>query len=467
MDVDFRVFGLTGFLSLLWVPTTSAGTPPEFATCERSLYAAAAAEVCGTVEVELDHFKPGLGSLTAPVRIVRSPNEAARSRPPVIWLSGGPGLGNMAAAPISPLIDQFDVIQVGYRGVDFGPDLKCENVTRAITGSDRLMVDGVAALHTAIADCVGQLTSAGFAKDQFTVAQTVHDMDAVLEALGVASVHLSGGSFGTRIALIYQEAFPERVGRAVLMGANPPGGTVWMPAAIDRVLGRVADVCSRPEACIVSADEMRAALRLSDAEISAASGAEAQPFDMTRARITAFLMAYDKAALPTLAKGFLDAGRGDAAGLRALAGMHDFALPGAGIHWGHFVLMAATSDKVDGLDYRTALAPTADAPFGSPLAHMFWSAMQDIDFGSIPRAYRTLTPGAFETLFISGALDLSGPYEHVQDAILPVRPNATHWIVSDAGHSNLYTRTVMIEAANYLLGEPVQQPSPAAALVLR
>ena len=464
VTTSWTIFWQTLFCCLAITPSAVHAREVVLKQCESQLYSSSAAERCGEVDVALDHLGDNSRKLAAPVRMVLSGNPDASTRPPIIWLNGGPGMGNMDSAASSVLSKDFDIVHIGYRGVDFGPDLSCDNIAHAITSSKRLLIDGVTSLQAAIEQCIDAMEADGYSANSITLAQTVHDIDGVLEALNIEQAHFVGGSFGTRIALIYQEVFPERVAKSVLLGANPPGRTIWMPAALDKVLGRIADICTSSTRCSGSSEAMSMALRISD---RAVQSGYPLPFDMARARVTAFLLAYDNTVLPMIVDAFEDANKGDATGLHTLAMAHDFALPRAGIVWGHFVLMAATADLDETVDYRVALAQSDGAPFGSPMAQLFWPAIQGLDLPLITPAYRRLKENDIEILLISGALDVSAPYEQVRDEIIPYRQNATHWIIEDAGHYNLYTSDIMREVGHFLTGDIAQQPTVPVPLVLR
>ena len=66
------------------------------------------------------------------------------------------------------------------------------------------------------------------------VAEVLADVDDARVALGC--IDLLSESYGTRLALLYAQAHPERVARSVLLGVNPPGRFVWDPAIVDAQL---------------------------------------------------------------------------------------------------------------------------------------------------------------------------------------------------------------------------------------
>ncbi len=433
----------------------AAADEPGLVPCPDRISARTLNELCGTVRVPRDHFAGDQASFELGIRWLESPNAEAASRPPVIYLNGGPGLSNLAAAPPEAITSEFNILLVGYRGIDGGPETSCPNVPAAITGTRRILEDGIARLEQAISTCIEGIESRSFPPRLLTVSQTIHDIAFVQASLRIDHAHILAGSFGTRLGLIYQDAFPDLVGRAVLIGANPPGHTIWRPDATDRVWQRVSVLCSRDNWCRGTPDEIYSALRY-----RVPQGGFADRFmDTERARVMSFLLAYDAEMMPVVADIFLSASRGDLSGLYLLALAHDLGLESTGIHWGHFVLIAAQSDFQADRDYCADLAPSRSFPYGSPLAQLFWCAMPGDQIHLDCGRFRNLAHSTLPTLLISGELDVSAPFEQIQSHILPKRSSSWHWIVESAGHYNLYGSELMSAAAEFLISGEVRQPA--------
>ncbi len=438
--------------------------PSDFGACTERLTEASRNEYCGFIDLPADHFHRTHGQFVIPFRWIESPNPHADNLPPVMWFNGGPGVSNLVRPPMAGVLSEFNVLLIGFRGIDGGPDLTCPQIEHAITGARRILQDGVPAVADAIDDCLDELSLKGYRTEYFSIAQTIHDADFVRAALGIDRVHIIAGSFGTRLGLIYQENFPKSVARSVFIGANPPGRTIWTPKAVDAVWQRVASKCLARDACDADPAEMLAALRYRVETNARFFGFE---FDDERARVASFLLAYDAELMPYIADAFLDAYRGNQAGLFMLSVAHDFAIKSSGLSWGHFVLMAASSDYQAIQDYDTLLSPSESAPFGSPLAALFWPAIPNERISLIDEKYRKLTVRLHDTLLISGELDISAPFEQIENSILPYRPNAVHWIVPDSGHYNLYLSDIMAAASEFLMDGNAVQPANPKQLSLK
>jgi hypothetical protein len=55
-------------------------------------------------------------------------------REPIFWFAGGPGSKNMGFSHLEGLIDNHDIVLVGYRGVDGSSVLDCPEVNQAAKG---------------------------------------------------------------------------------------------------------------------------------------------------------------------------------------------------------------------------------------------------------------------------------------------------------------------------------------------
>ena len=79
----------------------------------------------------------------------------------------------------------------------------------------------------------------------------MEDLDEIRAALGYARLNLWGGSYGTRAALVYMRAHPDRVRSAVLDGVAPWSLRFPLYTARDgeRALLRLLDDCARGARC--------------------------------------------------------------------------------------------------------------------------------------------------------------------------------------------------------------------------
>jgi pimeloyl-ACP methyl ester carboxylesterase len=204
---------------------------------------------CGTLQVPEDHDRPGGRTLGLRVAVIRA-EASGKARDPIFFLAGGPG---QAASEIYPAVaDAFtragrnrDVVLVDQRGTGGSGRLDC---------SDLSMPDAVDRSEQAelrLVEACGAKLAAGADLARYRSEDFARDLDAVRAALGVEQVNLVGGSYGTRMALVYARRHPERVRTMVLDGVAP--FEMAIGAAFERDAQRALDLmatrCRADAAC--------------------------------------------------------------------------------------------------------------------------------------------------------------------------------------------------------------------------
>lgn len=95
----------------------------EFKPSKKKVYNAE----CGTLSVPENWDDEESRLIALPV--VRIPATGKNPAEPVFFLAGGPGLFNISMAPEDWLIENHDVVLVGYRGMDGSTDLNCPEIS--------------------------------------------------------------------------------------------------------------------------------------------------------------------------------------------------------------------------------------------------------------------------------------------------------------------------------------------------
>ena len=176
---------------------------------------------------------------------------------PVFLLAGGPGQGatilaGPAARGFRPLRRTRDIVLVDLRGTGESNPLRCD------MGGDLDVLLG-AFPADALKRCLATLDAD---PRLYGTAWAVDDLDEVRQALGYERINLWGGSYGTRVALVYARRHPERVRSVVLDGAAPFG--IRLPlhfaAGAERALGMLVDACIADRECATAWPGLRAEL---------------------------------------------------------------------------------------------------------------------------------------------------------------------------------------------------------------
>jgi len=210
---------------------------------------------CGTLVVPENRSNPDSRLIALPVKRIHSPSDNPAE--PISYLAGGPGQSNMNFDPPAWLLARHDVVMVGYRGVDGTSKLDCPEVSDAMTGvnGDLLSPASLDHMSAAMQVCSDRLQAAGVDLGGYTIPEVVKDMETARSALGYARINLLSESYGTRVAQIYAYMYPSSVLRSAMIGVNPPGHFLWLPATADAQVEYYAGLCrglDSPDAGLLS-----------------------------------------------------------------------------------------------------------------------------------------------------------------------------------------------------------------------
>ncbi len=201
---------------------------------------------CGTLRVPENRGDPAGREIELAVAVVPARPEAVSE--PLFLLAGGPGqaargVGPALLAAVPTLAEERDVVLVDQRGTGGSGKLDCP----AIEGElERRLAPRVDAEETR--NCLQALAAD---PTQYTTAAAMEDLDAVRDALGYSKIHLWGGSYGTRAALVYARLHPDRVSTLILDGLAPLGMALPSPVAAQAqaALDALLRDCRRDEPC--------------------------------------------------------------------------------------------------------------------------------------------------------------------------------------------------------------------------
>ena len=215
---------------------------------------------CGTLEVPEDPSRPAGRRIALRIAVITA--DAPEARPdPVFVLAGGPGQAITEVYPqIAPAFERLnrdrDVVLVDQRGTGGSGRLACPALEQP-AGELSRPAEGDAA---AAAACAASL-QADLA--QYGTASFVRDLEAVRAALGYEKVNAIGFSYGTRAALAWARAQPDRLRTLVLDGVAPFEMAVGSDFDVDaeRALGLLFRRCEGDPACRASYPTLEADFR--------------------------------------------------------------------------------------------------------------------------------------------------------------------------------------------------------------
>lgn len=169
---------------------------------------------------------------------------------PVFFLPGGPGQGAAALAGhvVSLLAEvhrERDIVLVDYRGtgeshpLDF--EMSNDDILKSLSDPmPREIVERELVRLRQEADLTQYHTNA-----------IVDDLNDVREYLGYEEINLWGGSYGTRVALVFLRRHPERIRSAVIKGVAPMGYAIGAEFSTDaqKSLDRILAACAADPDC--------------------------------------------------------------------------------------------------------------------------------------------------------------------------------------------------------------------------
>ncbi|MDA0182167.1 alpha/beta hydrolase [Solirubrobacter phytolaccae] len=159
---------------------------------------------CATLDVPLDRANTMPG--TIPLRIARIGKTSGKT---MMYLSGGPGgagvseMLSVVGSALPELAEDFQLIGYDQRGTGRSGLLRCPRLEK----DPHLRDTGAAE------ECANRI---GPARRFYTTPDSVQDMEAIRQQLGVEKLTLFGISYGTELAVAYARAFPAHVERLIL-----------------------------------------------------------------------------------------------------------------------------------------------------------------------------------------------------------------------------------------------------------
>lgn len=389
---------------------------------------------CSLLVAQENRVDPGSNLIAIPV--IRVPATGENPAEPIFYFAGGPGGPNLHFQQLEGLVENHDIVQVGYRGVDGSVVLECPEVNQAIkkANPDFLSHDALSSIGNAWVRCSNRIESEGIDLDGYTMIETIEDNESARLALGYERINLLGGSYGTRLEQIYMWMYPESLHRVAMISVNPPGNMVWEPDYIDALIRYDADLCAKDLDCSARTSDL--AKTISDVAHSTPDRWLFLPIDPGLVRAVAFMNLFYRSSAAQTYDAFLAAEAGDPSGLAMFSVVGEFIFPSANT-WGFAASIAASADFDPNRDYCLDMNPP-DSIMGAPVSQFYWCSLQLGGWPTafIPDEFRQVQPSDVSTLMVSGSVDFSTPMMLATNELLPVLGNAEQVILSEFGHTD-------------------------------
>lgn len=228
---------------------------------------------CGTVTVPANYNEPDGATIDLVYANLKS-HSLAPAPDPVIYLHGGPGVGELAglnvdladsiAVRFETLRQRRDVIVFDQRGVGYSyGEVDCKAIYDAefddayaaaqeALGPDAPAYEpGFVAAQSVYGDCAEALTETGVDLTQYNTVNNARDVASLAQALGYDEYNLYGLSYGTRLGLEVLRQKPSGLRALIVDSVMPPEIPFndRMPEANVESFQNIAAMCEADEAC--------------------------------------------------------------------------------------------------------------------------------------------------------------------------------------------------------------------------
>jgi len=413
---------------------------------------------CGVVERPEHPGDPTGRMLSLQVSVI--PATVAPARTPLFLLAGGPGQG--AREAFGPLLPGLvmraadrDLVLVDQRGTGGSGALSCRPEHPTLADRLRDEVDRTV-LERCLADFDADPT-------QYVTSIAVDDLDAVRAQLGYEHIDLYGGSYGTRVALVYARQYPAHTGKLVLDGVAPVDMTLPLSfardaqAAIDRAFADCAadpscatafpDAAASFSNWLATLDAPHPPVQVSDPRTDARESIELGRTVVGHAVRSVLYSPELTTLLPHVLR---QAERGTVAPLLSVAlSISDAAADTMSI--GMFLSVVCAED-VPFLEPDAIDGETAKTFLGTATIDTFKDACALWPRADLPDGYRDPVESDAPTLLLSGELDPVTPPRWAEH-VLPHLTNGRHVIVPGAGHGTISNACALDLVDAFLDGE--------------
>ena len=338
---------------------------------------------------------------------------------PVFLLMGGPGITNIWDYPPVWLLENHDIVMVGYRGIDGPINFDSPEVSKALTQKDLISEEGLKVLGNAYFAAYSRFMEMGINMDSYSMEEVIADIESARNVLGYDRINLYSNSYGTRLAYLYGLAYPDSVKRSFMSSANPPGGFIYHDEVFDEMLKEYDVWWNENEELKSRTSDLSGTIKSVLTELP--EKWLIFPIDEFKIRFLTQALLMDTNSATMIFDAYVCAAEGDPSGLALLTFMYDFMMPNNS-NWGDNISKVVSAD----FDLEAEYSRSSDSIIGSP-----WSEMlESLKYGGWPSSpisdeLRIPQYSSVETLIINGELDFSTPLANIEMNLIPYLTNGT------------------------------------------
>jgi pimeloyl-ACP methyl ester carboxylesterase len=210
----------------------------------------------GAILVPENHNDPEGKKITIAYVILKA-KDTVGSNYPMIFFSGGPGGNTLSEGMVGfllehPLRNARDVILFDQRGIGYSSALpNMSDEAFDILAKDADEQEELELTKAMILDCKKKCEAQNMNPRYYNTIQNAKDVGMLFKHLGYGKYNLFGGSYGTRIARVVQDMFPEYIHSSVLDSPSPLSGDFLLDRldSYSLALGRIFEYCEKDVKC--------------------------------------------------------------------------------------------------------------------------------------------------------------------------------------------------------------------------
>jgi pimeloyl-ACP methyl ester carboxylesterase len=276
----------------------------------------------GTLTVPEDRSRPDSDQVELPIVVVK----ALRPSPdyPAFQCTGGPGGSNIGPEQRVGEADvqNHDIVQVGYRGVDGTPKLKHPMFDEILKTPNMLSRSSLKDMGIKATKAVRELKAAGINVEHYNILNVVDDIEAARAALGYEKINLTGGSYGGAVVLTYCLRYPKRVHRAVMIEAAFPYDIAFGKSrTVDARFERLNTLWKNDSKAIERSPDIVQTIK--NALKKMPRQWQGMPIDSSKVRIVTYVGLYERAYVNMLFDAYIAAEQGDFSSIAVMSLMYD------------------------------------------------------------------------------------------------------------------------------------------------
>ncbi|MBT8223759.1 MAG: alpha/beta hydrolase, partial [Eudoraea sp.] len=210
----------------------------------------------GSLWVPENHDNPG-GKKIEIAYIILKARDTTVQHFPLIFFSGGPGGNTLVPGLVNfileqPMRQERDIILFDQRGIGYSsalPDMSFDSfhiMAKNVNEAEELILN-----RQMIGEFQERCKAENINPAYYNTHQSAQDVGLLFAHLGYGKYNLLGGSYGTRLARVVQDFFPEYIHSSVLDSPAPMSGDFLLNRldSFSLALGRIFDYCKGNENC--------------------------------------------------------------------------------------------------------------------------------------------------------------------------------------------------------------------------